>query len=309
MRVVSCTHIRLPTRFLYLIAGSTLTTKLAADFKSRANRGFRPRTLAAYKGKFRTFVAFLVVADIHQPDSFQAISTFVEYLAQQQLRAQTIGNYMAVLGHFFVVYGMNTEMLHNKLIKLAIRAVAYNAPLAFKIKGVFSIPQLKMLTNALKSFPHPEEITAICLMGFFGFYRLATLVPPNKSTFSPARYITHGDIIWGSPGVHVITKHAKNMQVSGHARVVQLPQLQDKEICPVAALKRIVSSNPDHKNLPVFTVFVAGATSILTAHKVRSILRQVVAKLGLPTMEYGLSCISTIRGDLGLRKQYRLAAY
>ena len=86
-------------------------------------------------------MAFLVVAGIQEPDSFQAVSTFVEYLAQQQLRAQTVGNYMAVLRHFFVLYKMNTAVLDNKLIKLAIRAVAYNAPLSFKIKGVLTIPQ------------------------------------------------------------------------------------------------------------------------------------------------------------------------
>ena len=228
-----------------------------------------------------------MVADIQPPDSFQAVSTFVEYLAQQNLRAQTIANYMTVLGHFFVLYNMNTAVLDNKLIKLAIRAVAYNAPLSFKIKGVWSIAQLKLLTRALKEYPHSKEITAICLMGFFGFYRLATLVPHNKASFSPARYTTHGDIIWGPPGVHVITKSAKNMQVSGQVRVVQLPLLPDKEICPVTALRRIVSSNPEHKDLPVFTISEAGTTTILTAHRVRTILRQVVQKLGLPANEYG----------------------
>ena len=128
---------------------------------------------------------------------------------------------------------------------------------------------------------------AICLMGFFGFYRLATLVPHNKATFSAARYITHGDFIWGPPGVHIITKSAKNMQISGHVRVVQLPLLADKDICPVTALKRVVSSNRSHQDLPVFTISVAGSTSVLTAHKVRTTLRQVVLKMGLQPSEFG----------------------
>ena len=114
-----------------------------------------------------------------------------------------------------------------------------------------------------------------------------SLVPHNRATFSPARYITHGDIIWGPPGVHIITKSTKNMQVSGHVRVVQLPLLADKEISPVTALKCVVSSNPRNKDLPVFTISVAGNPTILTAHKVRSALRQVVVRMGLQPTEFG----------------------
>ena len=89
------------------------------------------------------------------------------------------------------------------------------------------------------------------------------------------------------PGVHIITKSAKNMQVSGHARIVQLPLLPDKEICPVTALKRIVSANPEHRDMPVFTISEAGNSTILTAHKVRATLKQAVEGIGLPSKEYG----------------------
>ena len=77
------------------------------------------------------------------------------------------------------------------------------------------------------------------------------------------------------------------MQVSGHARVVQLPLLPDKEICPVTALKRVISSNPQHRDMPVFTISEAGNSTILTAHKVRATLKQAVERLGLPSKEYG----------------------
>ena len=54
--------------------------------------------------------------------------------------------------------------------------------------------------------------------------------------------------MWGAPGAHIITKRSKNMQVSGQVHVVQLPALEDSSICPVTALRSIVSTNPDHSD-------------------------------------------------------------
>ena len=98
-------------------------------------------------------------------------------------------------------------------------------------------------------------LKALILLGFFGFYRLSTLVPPSVSAFSITRFPTNGDVVWAPPpGVHIITKCSKSMQISGQVHVVQLPALQDKAICPVAALKAVVSANTEHKDQPIFTV-------------------------------------------------------
>ena len=112
--------------------------------------------------------------------------------------------------------------------KLVIRAVAHNAPLSFMIKGIRSITQLRQLIYALSNTPDKKVYKAIFLMGFYGFYCLSTLVPSARSGFSPSRFITHGDVIWGPPGAHIITKCSKNNQVSGQSRIVQLPALTVK---------------------------------------------------------------------------------
>ena len=258
-----------------------------AAFSSRVNRGLRPQTMAAYLSKFRLYLVFLAHLQFSPPDSFQAVAMFIEYLAQQGLRAQTVTNYVSVLSHYFTLYGLDTSILTSKLYSLAIKAVAHNAPLSFKVKGILSISKLRQLVGALHEFPDHKVYTTICLMAFFGFYRLATLVPPSQAAFSPARYLTHGDIIWGSPGAHVIIKYAKNMQISGHSRVVQLPALSDPLLYPVRALKHLVSSSPQHRDAPLFTVNQNGVSTVLAASKVRLSLRRVVASLGWDPREYG----------------------
>ena len=275
------------TSYSHVIAGSPLVDKLAADFRSRIHRALRPRTLAAYELKFRLYIAFLVAIQQQKPDALKSVTLFLEYLAQQGLRAPTLTNYMTVLRHFLSIFHMKVDILENRLVKLAIRAVAYNAPLSFKIRGVLSVSQLRQLMLTLEDSRDKDVFRAIFLMGFFGFYRLSTLVPPARSGFSPSRFMTHGDVVWGPPGAHIITKCSKSMQVSGQSHIVQLPLLADKQICPVNALKRIVSNKAADQNKPLFLVSATGSSSILTAHRVRSVLRTSIKRLGLPPGEFG----------------------
>ena len=99
--------------------------------------------------------------------------------------------------------------------------------------------------------------------------------------------MTHGDAIWGPPGAHVITKCEKNMQISGQSHIVQLPELSDASICPVRALRKIVSRNSSDQDKPLFLVSSQGLPSILTAHRVRSVLKRSITSLGLPPGDYG----------------------
>ena len=232
-------------------------------------------------------MAFLVAMGFNSTDSAQSVSLFIEYIAQQGLRAQTLSNYVSVLNHFFSLYAMDTSVLQSRVIKLAIKSVAHNAPLSFKIKGVLTVKSLRSLVQVLKTHQDSDMLTSLVLLSFFGFFRLAMLVPSARSGFSAARYPTHGDVIWGPPGAHLITKCAKNRQVSGHSQIVQLPQLPDKLLCPVSALHQVVSSNPIHRNKPIFMVEEQGVSVILTASRVRLALRKAISAIGLEPKEYG----------------------
>ena len=280
-----CRFRSVTTGFFCVIVDQPLVNKLTEDFNYRVLNGLRPRTLTAYRQKFRLFVAFTTHLQLSQLDSFKAVSLFIEYLAQQGVRSQTLNNYITVLKHFFSLYNLDVSPLQSRSIQLAIRSVAYNTPLRFKIKGVLTINKLRQLIRALQGIHNENMYKAIMLLGFFGFYRLATLVPTSKASFTPSRYPTHGDVIWGPPGAHILTKCAKNMQISGQSQVVQLPTLMDKELCPVLALRRVVSSNDLHKNKPLFTTTDHG--TVLTASRVRLVLRQAVASIGLLPSEFG----------------------
>ena len=188
-----------------------------AVFNSRITKGFRPRTMAAYYSKFCLYLTFLACLRFSPPDSFQAVAMFIEYLAQQGLRAQTITNYISVLAHYFTLYNSDTSVLSNRLYSLAIRAVAHDAPLSFKVKGILSITKLRDLVGALLKLPDSKVYVAICLMAFFGFYRLATLVPPSSFLISQVPHTWRCDLgqPWGSRNNKICEEHVSIWPLQG----------------------------------------------------------------------------------------------
>ena len=56
------------------------------------------------------------------------------------------------------------------------------------------------------------------------------------------------------PGVHLILICAKNLQPSGEYQVVQLPKLDNHNICPVTALKAMIAKFDYIKDTPLFLV-------------------------------------------------------
>ena len=161
---------------------------------------------------------------------------------------------------------------------MAVRSVANNAPIRPVVKRVFTLDMLRSLVRYWPMY------TALLLLGFFGFYRLSTLVPPNGRSFDRSRYLTHGDIVWGNPGAHIITTCSKAMQKSGQMQVVQVPKLQDRLICPVRALRAIVSKHKNQEDKPLFTNSLG---QVIPAYRMRLELKGAIRVMGWATEGLG----------------------
>ena len=122
---------------------------------------------------------------------------------------------------------------------------------------------------------------------FFGFFRLASLVPPSFQQFDKTRFPVIGDLIWGSPGVHIIMTCAKNMQMAGKVQVVQLPKLNKENLCPVLALKTMLITRKDsNKDSPLFEIQTRKGCVPLIAIRVRSFFKTCIVGLGLNPKDY-----------------------
>ena len=91
------------------------------------------------------------------------------------------------------------------------------------------------------------------------------MAPNSAQAFDVTRRILRADVIFGSPGAHLILKWAKAMQSASSHHVVQIPRLPGSAICPVFAVKALMSYVPASPQSPLFLIPSPSGNRILTA--------------------------------------------
>ena len=153
--------------------------------------------------------------------------------------AATLQNNISVLVHYFNIYQWPAKVLYSRKVVLFVKSVKVNIPSCVKVKNITTISLLKSLIQVSNHPVFGYTMKAIYLTAFFGFLRLATLVPNSVREFHVTRYPVVEDLVWAVPGVHFVIKQSKTMQAKKDFRVAQLPSLQDLVVCPVLALKKL----------------------------------------------------------------------
>ena len=252
--------------------GSRTATCLHSQAITRLE-GLQPRTRIAYMAAFRQFLAFVIVMKLELPCTSRTVLSYLEFWVQNGLRATSLRNHLSTLKHFFALFEWPTYVFYTRKVSLFIKSVQNNAPLNARITGVFSVPMLRRLIGAIQRYTNAKLYTVLFLTAFFGFFRLASLLPNAVAQFDITRHFIQNDLVFGPPGLHLIVTCAKTMQTSGQVQVVQLPQLNDPMLCPVAAFKNYLASVPIDKHLPLFQILVKKQWLPLTAFKARSFFK------------------------------------
>ena len=176
--------------------------------------------------------------------SLQTVLVCLEFLVQNNLKAVSLRNHVSILKYYFSLFGWSTSVFNEKKVQLFIKSVQINARLQVKVKGIFTVQLLQKLVKGVSKFTNAEVYKALFLVSFFGFFRLASLVPNSSAEFDVTRFPVLGDVIWGAPGAHIVMTCSKTMQRAGAMHAVQLPQLLNSVLCPVKALKVMIKAIP-----------------------------------------------------------------
>ena len=253
---------------------------------ARIQAALRPRTASAYSAGFRQFLAFTVKMCLDQPHEEAVLLLYLEYLAQQGLKSNSIRNQVSILKHYFALLKWPTQVFNSRNIQMLIKSVQRNSVIAVKLKGVIDLKMLKKLVRKTRTYTNGEIFAAVFTVAFFGFFRLSTLLPNKSTEFDGTRFPVQNDLVFGPPGVHMIVTCSKTMQNSNEMQVVQLPNLIAQEFCPVMALKKLLKIVPQGKNLPDFQIITKRGWMVLTAPRVRSFLKLVITSMGLNPSTY-----------------------
>ena len=78
-----------------------------------------------------------------------------------------------------------------------------------KVQDVISVDMLKKLMKVVHKYYNDVTYKAFFLTTYFGFLRLASLLPHTVGSFDETRYPIVEDVVLGKPRVHIIITCAK----------------------------------------------------------------------------------------------------
>ena len=188
---------------------------------------------------------------MHLPVDFSLhnVIIFLEFLYQSSLSPKVIANYLASLRSMAKFYNIEHSHLSHIAVSRFLRSIAINSRFSPTPRGVFNIYTLYRLSLACDSLSGPVLFRAIFLTVFFAFLRMSNVAPNCARAFDPASHFLRQDLIFADPGAQLLIKWTKTLQSFNSHHIVQLLKLM---LCPVRALRALLSSRPLHPSHPLF---------------------------------------------------------
>ena len=233
---------------------SRSSRRLLASADRRWHLGLLPRTCRSYDSIFRLFLALMIHFSVDSPWTEAAVLMYMEYLVSHGLAAVTLQNHIAVLSHYFAIFKWPLHVLPSTKVTLFVKLVKINMPKSVRVKGVFSVAMLRQLILVTEMFDDAVTFKALYLTAFSSFFRLATLVPSSVKFFDVTRFPIVQDLVWASPGLHMVVTCSKTMQQASEFQVVQIPSINDQKLYTVLALQAMISCLRLETHHPLFMV-------------------------------------------------------
>ena len=264
-----------------------VAASLSSRAFSRAKSGFRPNTQRNYSAMFRLFLGFCVFIGISLNDlSVGTIMAFMEFLVANGASFSSVANHVSAVKAMLGLYNFPVDLFSKPKIKLFIKSVQINRPLNLSQAAVIQVDLLHKIVTSCDSMYMGQVYKALYLLAYFSFMRLSNLVPHSLSQYDPSRHLARGDVIKAGPSLKVIIKWSKTLQTRDRIKCVDIPCLGTSPICPLQALKVLLSLVPKGRNSPLFQVKSNGQWQVLTDSKVRYHFSLILKKLGLSGKGY-----------------------
>ena len=252
---------------------------MLAQAQAKIPLAFKHKTRLSYSAHFRVYLGLAYYLDIQDITALEYVLIFIEYLSHSGLKYPTIQNYMSSIRFHFAYFSMPVHVLTHLKVKLLLKAIVNNSPYNPRIKGVSSIDMLHGLVKGCDTIKHGVVYKSLFLLAFFGFLRMANLLPSSYKAALDSKALTRLDLHFHQQSVEVIIKRSKTMQKSDARHVISIPRLGKSPICPYAALRAMYLAIPAPGSEPVFLLTPTPLKPLL-ASKARQVLANLLNNMG-----------------------------
>ena len=263
---------------------------LASRAAVRVQQAFRPATVASYRRKFRIFLAYCCFIQVQLCQLTPVVLlSFLEFLTENGISHSAIANYISAVKASLSMYNVSTLPFYDQRIAYFQKSLVLHKPFPANIKKIINIPLLTNIVAVCNTMWMGQVFKSLYLTAFFSFLRISNLVPHTVATFSPIEQLTRGDVFFAPPGVHLLIKWRKTMQMRDTVKILKLPALHNSPLCPVQALKNVFLLSPGNQDTPLFQVKNDRAQWVpLTDTKTRRKFHQILLRLGFQNSKISL---------------------
>ena len=225
---------------------------LASRAVERVQQAFRPATMASYRRKFRLFLAFCSFIQVQLSQLTPVVLlSFLEFLTHNGMSSLAIANHLSAVKTSLSMYGISVLPFLDPRIKYFQKSLTLNRQFLVKIKKIIDIDTLTNIVSVCDTMWMGQIFKALYLVAFFSFLGISNLVPHKIAAFSPLEQLTRGDIFLAPPGLHILIKWTKTMQTRDNVKIIKLPTLKASPLCPVQAVKNLLSLTPGNQDSTV----------------------------------------------------------
>ena len=220
-------------------------------------------TLRAYQSDFKDFSAFCVKNGLASiPTQPKIIAIYITHLSKS-FKFSTLKRRIASISVIHKLKGHYLDTKHP-IIMENLHGIKRTLGSRQKAKKPILINDLKLIIKAIDQEKIRDK--ALILVGFAGGFRRSELVN-----------LDYEDVEFVSEGVKILVKRSKTDQ-SGEGTVKAIPHFDNKEFCPVLALKNYINQ----KNLIKSERKVFG----ISDKSVALIIKKYAEKAGLDPSKY-----------------------
>ena len=189
------------------------------------------------------------------PANTSILSWYAQYLSCS-LRAHTsIVAYLAGVKTLHKMLNHSTTGFTGFHLKLTMLGLRRNNKHVTKRARPITPAILRAIHSQLNlSLTQDIIFWGICLLAFFLMFRKSNLIPDTKNGFDPTRQLRRTDVTIQGESAVVGIRWAKNEQFSRELLTFPLPRLPGSVLCPVTAVKNILSIVPGHPAQHLFAL-------------------------------------------------------
>ena len=231
-------------------------------------------------------MAFLIFMDLPVECNVHNIIAFMEFLYQNSVSPKVISTYISSIHSRAHWYGWSTPSLSHPAVQRYLRSISINSRFNPTPRGIFDIHTLYNISVSCDILSDPILFRAIFLTAFYGFLRMSNMAPHSSSKFNPDFHFLRQDLIFASPGAHLLIKWTKTLQHHKSHHWIQLPSIQNHFLCPVKALQALINSRPLSPTSPLFANNFYPYAQVIDTH-IRDALKKVLIHRNISPTGHG----------------------